>query len=239
MAGQGGEAMEEPGCQQDRRPDVDADALAALRAAYRGAMFSGAVTAAERVIAEAMDAGLSEAMIGDEIIAPAMRDVGERWAAGTLSVEDEHVASGITMRMISLQREHYRVQHRRSSHRVLLAAVEGEAHVLGLEMAASALLHAGYDVRMLGPDVATRDLAAKVARHRPAILGLTTTTQDTAQHVMDAVAAAREVAPDLAVMIGGGASRHLRVAGPHTVTCAHISDAVGLADALTQRAGLN
>ncbi len=231
--------MDDARSEQDPGAHVDAAALALLRDAYRAAIFDGAVTAAERVIAEAMDAGLSEAQIADDIIAPAMRDVGEGWAAGELSVEDEHVASGITMRMISLQRERFRVQHRRSSQRVLLAAVEGEAHVLGLELAASALLHAGYDVRMLGPDVATSDLAAAVARQHPAILGLTTTMQDTARRVPRAVAATRSVAPDLAVIVGGSASGQVRSAGPRARSCAHISDAVALADALTQRAGLN
>ena len=228
-----------PPSEQGSGPDVGCAELAALRDAYRDAVVLGAVTAAERVIAEAMDAGLTEAVIGDEIIAPAMREVGERWETGDLSVEQEHVASGITMRMISLQRAHFRVQHRRSAQRVLLAAVEGETHVLGLEMAASALLHAGYDVRMLGPDIATRDLAAEVAHHRPAILGLTTTTKDSAERVMRAVAAARSVAPDLAVIVGGSAGRYVPAAGPDVVICTHISDAVGLADALTQRAGLN
>ena len=232
--------MDDAGLEQDRGPKVDAVALSRLRDAYREAMFRGAASTAERVIAEAMDAGLSEAVIGDEIIAPAMHDVGERWAAGELSVEDEHVASGITMRMISLQRDHFRVQHRRSSHRVLLAAVQGEEHVLGLEMAASVLLHAGYDVRMLGPDVANEALAAEVLHHRPAILGLTTTTRGTADQAAGAIAAARSVAPELAVMVGGGgALHHLAPTGPHTVTCPHVSDAVSLADALTQRAGLN
>ncbi|HEY5143862.1 MAG TPA: cobalamin-dependent protein [Solirubrobacteraceae bacterium] len=231
--------MDDPRREQDRGPRVDPAALALLRDAYREAMLRGTASAAERVIAEAMDAGLSEALIGDEIIAPAMYDVGERWAAGELSVEDEHVASGITMRMISLQRDHFRVQHRRSSQRVLLAAVEGEEHVLGLEMAASVLLHAGYDVRMLGPDVATADIAAEVLRQRPAILGLTTTTPDSAERVAGAIAAARSAAPELAVMVGGGATHHLPATGPHTVVCPHVSDAVGLADALTQRSGLN
>jgi len=224
---------------EDHGHSLGAAALAYLQDAYREALLRGAASAAEQVVAEALDAGLSETAIDDRIIAPAMRDVGERWAAGELSVEEEHVASGITMRMISLQRDHFRVQRRRSANRLLLAAVEGEEHVLGLEMAASVLLHAGYDVRMLGPDVAAARLAEEVLHHRPAILGLTTATIATAAAVAPAIAAAREVAPGLAVMVGGGAARHLHAAGPDTAACTHVSDAVGIADALTQRAALN
>ncbi|MEO6859007.1 MAG: hypothetical protein ABI323_10530, partial [Solirubrobacteraceae bacterium] len=44
----------------------------------------------------------------------------------------------------------FRAERRRSEAPVLLVGMPGEQHVLGLQMAASILLHAGYGVVMLG-----------------------------------------------------------------------------------------
>ena len=72
-----------------------------------------------------------------------MVTVGDRWARGEIGAADEDLATDISMRMIALQREAFRVARKRSSATVLLGpCVEKERHVVGLEMAASALLHA-------------------------------------------------------------------------------------------------
>ena len=50
---------------------------------------------------------------------------------------------------------------------MLLAAVEGEHHVLGLRMTADALAAAGFDVVYLGADVPEDSLLNAVDRHAP------------------------------------------------------------------------
>lgn len=226
-----------------RPPDQDArrrDAIsAAVRDAYREAVVLGMPVAAERAIRDAVDAGMSELEIDDDIITPAMRFVGDRWAAGDLTVAQEHLATSISFRVIALQHERFRVSQRRAGTRVLLAGMEGEQHVLGLEMAASGLLHAGYDVRMLGADVPTAELGAAIRQHQPALVGFTTARLQTATRAYGAIAAARAASPELAILVGGGAARDIGSGDPSVAVCTHVGDVLDMADALVQRASLN
>lgn len=220
---------------QARREAVTAE----LRDAYRDALLLGLPAAADRTIREAIELGLSELAIDDLIIAPTMRFVGDLWAIGDISVAQEHLATAISKRVIALQHERFRVAHRRVGRRILLAAVEGEHHTLGLEMAASALLHAGYDVRMLGADVPTADLSAAVAQHAPAVIGLTTTTMESASAVRDAIAAARSVRPSTGILVGGAAAADAAAPDPALSICTHVGDVLDLTNELVQRARLN
>jgi hypothetical protein len=60
-----------------------------------------------------------------------------------------------------------------SGHRVVLAAVQGQHHVLGLRMVADVLEAAGYDVDYLGADVPGESLQGFIAAHQPSVVGLT------------------------------------------------------------------
>ncbi|MCU0312917.1 MAG: B12-binding domain-containing protein [Solirubrobacteraceae bacterium] len=211
----------------------------ALREAYRAALVAGREREAERAIREAIDAGLPETVIGGDIIAPAMREVGDRWAAGELSVADEHLATEVSTRVIALQREHFRVARRRASRRVLLTALEGERHVLGLEMAASVLLHAGYDVRLLGADLPLDELVVAVERHAPDVVGITVGRPATAMMLPVAVDLIHDVRAGTPIVIGGRAAEEVRSVGPGIARCLHVADAVETVDALVQRAELN
>ena len=146
-----------------------------LQRSYADAVLGGSESAAERVVREAIEAGVPEAVISGEVIAPTMRAIGDLWERGLLSVADEHLATEISIRVLALQREAFRATSRRGAHRVMLAGMEGERHGLGLTMAGSVLVHAGYDVRMLGPDLPMPDLASAVDRHRPSVVGLSVT----------------------------------------------------------------
>src|SRR5512145_2459849 len=104
---------------------------------FTAALVAGDPRTAERVAREAIDAGLDQGTIDEGIVAPAMRHVGDLWHRGEITVADEHLATDISFRVLALQREAFRVAARRAREPVMLAAVEGEQHVLGLEMAGS------------------------------------------------------------------------------------------------------
>ena len=141
--------------------------------------------------------------------------------------------------MLALQREAFRATSRRGAHRVVLAGIEGERHALGLTMAGSVLVHAGFDVRMLGPDLPMPDLAAAVDRHRPSLVGLSVTQAGLAELVPEAIDAARRIAPRVGVLVGGSAASEAVAIRPGVRICRHVADAVELADGLVQGAPLN
>jgi methanogenic corrinoid protein MtbC1 len=190
-------------------------------------------------VREAIEAGLDEAIIDDHVIAPALWLVGDLWADGEISIAQEHLASAISLRVLTLQREAFRMARERASRRVLLAGLEGEHHVVGLMMASSLLLHAGYDVRLYGADLPVVELAGAVAAVRPAVVGLTTATALTAVNAPTAFEAVRVVDPDVGVLVGGRGVEEVWAAAWDVVVCRHVGDAVDDVDALVKRAGRN
>jgi len=141
--------------------------------------------------------------------------------------------------VLALQREAFRVARGRAAQCVLLAAAQGEHHVVGLEMAASVITHAGYDVRLFGADVPIRDLGAAVERHRPAVVGFTCASALTAINLPAAFDAVRVAAPETGIVVGGRGVDDRVATSWDVVLCRHIAEAVEQVDGLVQRARHN
>ena len=203
------------------------------------ALIEGDAVAAEAVVRDAFDEGMRYGLIQDGVVTPALHRIGRLWERGEISVAHEHLATQISYRVLALLRELFRVTRQRSEHRVMLAAVEGEQHVVALQMAADLLDYSGYESIMLGPDVPTGVLGEIVHEHTPEIVAFTLTMQAAAVRLPRAVAAVEAAHPGTAMIIGGrGAGRRFpEPAGLAFV--AKVADVVDVADALVRRPQLN
>ncbi len=210
-----------------------------LAEAFTAALVAGDPREAERVVRDAIDAGFDQATIDEAVVAPAMRHIGDLWHRGEITVADEHLATDISYRVLALQREAFRVADRRTHERVMLAAVEGERHVLGLEMAGALLRHEGFDVRMLGADLPIDSLAWVVERHRPAIFGFTVTMPAARDLLPLAIDEVRRSAPSIGILVGGqGAPEDLSITD-RLIAVSGVATVVEEADALLARPSLN
>jgi diguanylate cyclase (GGDEF)-like protein len=136
------------------------------------------------------------------VIAPAMWRIGELWKQGEISVADEHLATALTHQVMAGVYGPS-LGHRAKPGRILMAAVEGEHHALGLRMAADVVELAGYETIYLGADVPTSDLLRAVAARSPDLVGLTATMPGSIQVLDCAIAEIQRVDPDLIVLFGG------------------------------------
>ncbi len=177
--------------------------LAALSERYCEALCAADAPAAEAVITEALVAGVAPTTIQVRVITPAMERIGELWEQGKMTVADEHVATGLSYRALLPLQEPLQTASPRSRERVVLAAVEGQAHVLGLRMVADVLEGAGFDMLYLGADVPSSALRAFVAEHMPAVIGLTSTQACDTPHLAQAILAIHDAHPSCRVMLGG------------------------------------
>jgi MerR family transcriptional regulator, light-induced transcriptional regulator len=210
-----------------------------LQRLFTDALLRGDEGGAELVVREAIDAGLDEARIDEVVITPALRAVGDLWEAGELSIAQEHLATEIALRVVALQREVFRVVRRRSRAVVILSAVRGEQHVVGLRMAASLLAHAGYEIKQLGPDVPPAALGVAVELHRPAVVGLTATMPSAAIDVDAAIATVQAIRPGTGLVVGGNGVPARFLEQPGVRHCRRVTEAVDIVDGLAQRASLN
>jgi methanogenic corrinoid protein MtbC1 len=142
-----------------------------------------------------------------EVVLPVLREVGERWARGEVTVAQEHFATElITGRLRGLARE----WDRGLGPRAVLACPAGERHDIGLFCCGLALDRRGWRVTYLGPDTPADALASAVAAVEPAIVVVGAVQSGP---LRAAAAALAGLAESVTVAVGGaGASPELAAA---------------------------
>lgn len=169
-----------------------------------------AATASEAVL-HADDLGLPLALIFDEVLRPALVETGERWAAGSLSVAQEHEISEVARDLIAeLALRHASAGHRGPS--VVAACVADELHDLGLRMVCGILRQRGARLHYLGANVSPPFLIDSIERRDPDIVLLSVSLEDHVPALRECLTALGAASP------GGG--RPLIVAGGRGVATA-------------------
>jgi len=160
---------------------------------------------AQRVVEEALAAGLTPAAVQSLVIEPALVRIGELWETNAITVADEHLATAISQSVLIKLFDALSGSRARSRERVLLAAVEGQQHVLGLRMIADVLEGAGFDVLFLGADVPVGALARFAAERQPAVTGLAFGMSVGVGALAESIHAVHEACPATRIMLGGRA----------------------------------
>lgn len=142
-----------------------------------------------------------------ELAGPYLEEIGESWARGELSVGHEHFASErLRSFLVGVWTE---MGGDGRSGQVVCATLPGEQHVLGLHMAACALVLAGLRVLFLGTEVPLIDLARVVQQARPgqpSVRGLLISVSQAQEEVAvrHQLAQLRKMLPEeMAVLVGG------------------------------------
>ncbi len=104
----------------------------------------------------------------EQLVAPVLVAVGERWRATGAGVEVEHALTESVLQC--LRGVAGGLRHPRNSRPVLLAAAEDEHHGLPLHVLTAALAEQGVASRLLGVRVPRAALAAAVRRSGPAVV---------------------------------------------------------------------
>jgi MerR family transcriptional regulator, light-induced transcriptional regulator len=106
-----------------------------------------------------------------EVVIPYLHDLGERWAAGAVTVAQEHFASNLVRaRLLALAQDWGTGGHATA----VAACLPGEAHDLGLIMLGLLLARRGWQVTFLGADTPIDSLHQTVRDLRPTLVILAT-----------------------------------------------------------------
>jgi methanogenic corrinoid protein MtbC1 len=175
----------------------------ALTRAYLAAQLAGDRRAALRLVVDeglGRGAGVVELLV--EVIRAAQLEIGHLWQANRISIAQEHLATGISQLVMARLFE-LATPAARNGKQVVVACVEGEQHDLPARLVADYLDHAGFDVRYLGANVPTDELATLVGAQPPAVLALSATMSFHLAALREAVRRVRALRPALPI-IGGG-----------------------------------
>jgi methanogenic corrinoid protein MtbC1 len=145
---------------------------------------------------------LSPAQLIDDVLEPLLREVGERWHSGRLSIAQERMVSGSVRKHISLVLESYdRTAQGRS---VVFATLPGERHELGLLMSAMICASHGCKVHYLGADLPPLEVARYARAAGAAIVAISVVLLDGLPELPAQLAAIRaELDPEVPVWVGG------------------------------------
>jgi diguanylate cyclase (GGDEF)-like protein len=221
-----------PSDSEARHPPTQRDGderIPELLRRFELALEEGDPAAAEAVAAEALERDLTVEEVYSRVIATAMNRIGQRWQHDESSIADEHLATAICQGVMA--RLFPRLLHgeQRSRQRVMLAATQGEQHVLGLRMIADTLEGAGFDVRYLGADVPLEALLEACRVHRPAVLGLTASMWLNVPTMISEIREIAKLDQAPAVFVGGRAVGRATESGleaPSVQRCEDVVDAV-------------
>ena len=156
--------------------DADRSSLAAAMARLDDA---GAHAALDRLLA-----AYGATTVISEAILPYLVDVGDRWAAGSPAIAEEHFASSLIRgRLLGLARG----WDGGSGPRALLACPSGELHDLGLICFGIALRGHGWRITYLGADTPQTTLVEAASRLAPRITVLAATSASRLRDLADEV----------------------------------------------------
>jgi methanogenic corrinoid protein MtbC1 len=103
-----------------------------------------------------------------QVVLPLVHHVGSRWAAGELSIAEEHLLTGMLRNLLASLAQG-RGGH---GHPLVLATPAGERHEIGLLLVALLARDAGVDVVYLGVDLPAADIVTAAASARACVVGL-------------------------------------------------------------------
>lgn len=152
--------------------------------------------------------GLSLAVIAEEIIRPAMHDIGEMWRTGKISVLDEHLATLATTQ--ALADLHSKIEKKGNSNRLaLVGCSEGELHQLASSLVRDLLESNGWQVVYFGQHTPLFSFAEAVTRFKPELVCISITMSDNLERAARDYEGLRRAASKqkTRIVIGGAALR--------------------------------
>ena len=172
-----------------------------------GRMVAGDEAGAWAVIETALASGAEPADVHLRVVVAALRQVGEGWASGRLTIADEHRAAAVAHRLIGRLGPNF-ARPGRTRGTVVVGAPAGEQHGLPSAFVRDLLRGEGFEVLDLGPDAPAASFvesARQTDRLAAVAIGVTLPGQDAV--LRSTVRALRRAGISAPILVGGAGTR--------------------------------
>ena len=187
----------------EERPRLDAsqpNQRTALR--YLSLCLEGRPQDAIATVLRALEDGLSPPALYTQVLLPAVREIGELWHLGDVTIAEEHLVSETTRELMALVVARAAPPLPESS-QLIAASISGNAHDIGLRAAADLFRLAGWRCLYLGANVPARDIASFATGTGVDLVLLSATLTTQLKVLAEAVATVRGLAPNTKIVVGG------------------------------------
>ena len=176
-----------------------------IRNALTLAILEGDASGVKENVNAALDSQLSAAMILNEIMIPAMKQVGKLYEDGEYFIPEMLISARAMKDGLTILKPHLMASNIQSRGKIAIGTVQGDLHDIGKNLVAVMLEGAGFEVLDLGIDVPAErfvELAREKTVDILAMSALLTTTMPKMQVMIEALVAAG-VRDQVKVIIGG------------------------------------
>lgn len=143
----------------------------------------------------------------EEVMKPALYEVGILWEKNKISVATEHMATAITEGILNeLYDSIY--NSNQTNKRVVVACVENELHQVGIKMVADTFEAHGWESFFLGTGIPLNELIDFIKESKPKILAISLSVYYNYANLIKMLTKLKEEFPDLEILIGGQAFNH-------------------------------
>ncbi len=195
-------------------------------------LIAGCEEEAANMLIEAHLRGVPLPEIFDEIVCPAMRQIGELWHDGNLSITQEHIATRVAVSVILKLRNVLPVPEM-NGELAMCCALESDFHDLPTHLAQMVFEDQGWEVLNFGANTPLYSLAEEVLQHAPKLLCISATViNDIERSVRDYKIFIEQIGKlKTRIILGGGAfaDEHLRRRFPADLYARSFGEVAGFA----------
>ena len=174
-------------------------------AGLKQAVIHGHLDHARDLALKLLDEGLKPMDIGENVLIPAMSEVGDRFARNEYFLPQVLMSARAMKAAFEPLKEALKGQDTPSKGRILIATVEGDIHDIGKNIVTTLLENHGFEVVDLGKNVPSGELVQKLKEEEYQAVGLSALMTTTMVRMKEAIAGFREAGLDLPVIVGGAA----------------------------------
>jgi 5-methyltetrahydrofolate--homocysteine methyltransferase len=165
----------------------------------------GKAPVVQQKVKEALDAGLDPAVILNEGMIAAMREVGRRFEVGKYYVPEMLISARAMKMGLAILQPHLQQANVQSVGKVVAGTVRGDLHDIGKNLVCMMLQGAGFEIRDLGTNVSPEKFVEAVSRDGAHIIALSALLTTTMPAMRDTIAALEQagVRNQVKVIVGG------------------------------------
>jgi methanogenic corrinoid protein MtbC1 len=196
------------------------------RAQLVTALVDGDGDGVRRILVGLFTHGVALTEIFDHVLGPALRELGDRWAHGTLRVFEEHRAIDLVQRALHELRR-LQPPRARKAPTGMVATLSDDPYTIAIAMAELTLADLGWTATNLGADTPAATVVEAIVALRPRLLCLGINRVDDQRAFVTAYARLAETAREhrTAIVVGGpAATPALRAEIRYAACCASMRE---------------
>ncbi|MCA8938226.1 MAG: cobalamin-dependent protein [Planctomycetes bacterium] len=154
----------------------------------------------------AMAQGLSANQVLSELLTATMREIGDLWHRGEISVADEHLATETALELVSALGDLLHIRPSKGK-RVVVSCVPEEFHTLGPRIAAEFLRADGWQVSFLGNGMPPDAMLRFIQERGVDAVVLSMTLSDSVGGALATIRMLKRSLPQMPILLGGPSLR--------------------------------